>query len=64
MQVLALLALALYTVIAVFSVYMTFQERRRAGSAGVVYTLGGYVLCLIWPLTVLAILISPRLRAA
>lgn len=64
MQVLALLALTIYMLIAVFSFYMTFQERRRSGPAGVVYTLGGYVLCLIWPVTVLAILLSPRLRSA
>ena len=64
MEFLTLLALTIYTFIAVFSVYMTFQERRRTGSDGVTYTIGGYLLCLIWPLTILAVLLSPRLRSA
>lgn len=64
MEILTLLALAFYMIIAVFSFYMTFQERRRTGSDGVAYTIGGYLLCLIWPVTILAILISPRLRSA
>lgn len=64
MEFLTLLALTIYTFIAVFSFYMTFQERRRTGSDGVAYTLGGYMLCLIWPLTILAVLLSPRLRSA
>mgnify|MGYP005846401193 CR=1 FL=1 len=64
MEILALLALTVYALIAVFSFYMTFQERRRTGSDSAVYTLAGYLLCLIWPLTVLAILLSPRLRSA
>lgn len=64
MEILALLAFALYSCIALFSVYMTHQERRRTGSASLVHTLGGYLLCLIWPATILAILISPRLRSA
>lgn len=64
MEFLALLALTLYACITVFSVYMTWQERRRTGSDGVTYTIGGYLLCLIWPVTILAILLTPRLRAA
>ena len=64
MEFLALLALTLYAFIAVFSFYMTFQERRRTGSDGVAYTIGGYALCLIWPVTIIAILLSPRLRSA
>ncbi|TGD61202.1 hypothetical protein EYC08_19195 [Tabrizicola sp. WMC-M-20] len=64
MEFLALLALALYSCVALFAVYMTWQERRRTGPACVVYRLGGYILCLMWPLTIAAILISSRLRSA
>lgn len=64
MEFLGLLGVVIYTFIAVFSLYMTYQERRRIGSDGLVYTLGAYLLCLFWPLPLLAIFVSMQMRSA
>ncbi|MFN7224059.1 MAG: hypothetical protein ACK4MS_08570 [Paracoccaceae bacterium] len=58
------IAIALYMVIAAFSIYMTYQERRQTGEAGLFLTVCSYTLCILWPLTVVAALLSPASRTA
>lgn len=52
-----------YVSIAVFSLYMTFQEQRSLGTGVSLYTIGAYLLCLAWPLPVLAVLLTIQLRS-
>lgn len=54
-----------YAAIALFAIVMTYCERRYKGAGKPRHlwlALGGYALCLAWPLFILAVLVDTRLR--
>jgi hypothetical protein len=56
------ITLLAYVAICGFSVAMTWLERRRTGQDNPAFALLGLLACLLWPLTVLAILLTANRR--
>jgi RsiW-degrading membrane proteinase PrsW (M82 family) len=55
---------ALYVAICLFAIYMTHREHRHNGQRSLVLSGLSFVLCLVWPLLVPAMLVFARLRPA
>jgi hypothetical protein len=51
---------AIYVIIAVFAVAMTYDEQQRTGGRSLVMRILGFLACLFWPFTLAAIIISLR----
>lgn len=62
MTFVAMTGLAFYVVIALFSLYMTYQERRWNQQVDPVYGSLGYVLCVFWPVTVVLFALTMMLQ--
>ena len=53
-----------YGMITAFAIYMTHMEQRWQSRATLPFTLLGYMLCLVWPLSVVAMLVVVQWRPA
>lgn len=53
-----------YLCISVFAVYMTYQEQKRRRKPSPLFNLISYVLCVLWPLALGAILIAVQFQSA
>ncbi|MFN3847661.1 MAG: hypothetical protein ACK4RZ_17850, partial [Paracoccaceae bacterium] len=62
MTFVATTVLAFYLVIALFSLYMTHQERRWNQQVDPLYGSLGYVLCVVWPVTVMLFALTMMLQ--
>lgn len=52
---LAVMLVALYTLIAGFALFMTYDERRKTDTKSPLWTALSVVACVFWPVTVVAV---------
>ncbi len=55
---LTIMLLVLYTLIAGFALFMTYDERKRTGKVGIFFTVLSVIACLLWPLTVVIVAVT------
>ena len=55
---------SLYLCISLFAVFMTYQEQKRRRKPSPIFNLISYVLCVLWPLALGAILIAVQFQSA
>lgn len=56
--------IVIYGAVAVFALYMTYQEQRRHSHQSLGFNLMGYILCTLWPLLAAVMLILVRYHPA
>ncbi|PHR52961.1 MAG: hypothetical protein COA47_17355 [Robiginitomaculum sp.] len=49
-----------YAVIAGFALFMTFSEKAKSGSRGLRWAPISLFACLIWPITIVAVIVAAR----
>ncbi len=55
---LTVMLMVLYTLIAGFALFMTYDERKRTGRVSAFYTVLSVLACLVWPLTVVVVAVT------
>ncbi len=55
---LTIMLLVLYTLIAGFALFMTYDERQRRGNVSAFFTALSTIACLAWPVTVVVVAIA------
>lgn len=54
---------AVYTLVSIAAIIMTYREQERRNQKSQLFSFSGYLLCTIWPVTVVAILVVMGRRA-
>lgn len=55
------LFLTIYFVTVIVAVVMTFREQRKRGHVTPMFTILGYILCIVWPLVAASMMAFQRL---
>lgn len=55
---LTVMMMVLYTLIAGFALFMTYEERSRSGKTSPFYTALSVLACAVWPVTVVVVAIT------
>ncbi len=58
------IVIALYVTSTMLAIIMTYREQKRSGHITPVYSMIGYMLCMIWPVVAAVMMIFYRPKAA
>jgi len=53
--------IALYIAISIFAISRTYREQKKSATVTPIFALIGYLLCIVWPLVVAAVLVLSKL---
>lgn len=56
--------IALYVVITIFAIVMSYNEQRRTGNKSFLFNALSFVACVIWPATIAIIFIAAQRQKA
>ena len=54
------IVIALYVTSTMLAIVMTYREQRKSGHVTPVYSMIGYMLCMIWPVVLAAMMLFSR----
>ncbi|MFN4157363.1 MAG: hypothetical protein ACK4GO_03020 [Gemmobacter sp.] len=55
-------AIFAYAIVAGFAILMTLQEQRQTGGRPMAQMAGGFLACMVWPLTAVVVLVTVHRR--